>query len=412
MKTRTLFVLVALVCTSCRSLLPDSRAEQLARVAKDWCLTIRASQVMPAYPLTEDLQVGDIFLVSTPIEEEVHEFESKGFLPLDNLIARVPITGYGTFYNGAYQVTATSVVPRQWQFPNPARTTSPMTDWGVAPGAAFPSYTFSVKRGQGATLALPINAVPVGLSLLHTGSATGTVNISSASTYGLSVVDINPQIDEWAVANRDFLRLYGPQTVAGKSMTNYVRIVNRVYVAGGVNVSIVNDESTGGRVDAGASKSLALFDAGSTTEAVNAANNYQQILNTLSQSVASTTPGASVTISSASSRAIAMNEVFPRPLVIGYLAYDRAISPQGTLGPPIPTHARVQGKRMAVSSAEYGGDPSSQKIRQWMKADARNRQKLGDWLAARGEDPNAIPMILNTENYAPLRAEIVAALVQ
>lgn len=367
---------------------------------------------MPVYPLTEDLQVGDVFLVSTQLQDEVKEFESKGFLPLDNLIARVPITGYSAVYNGAYQVTADSVIPRQWQFPDPARTAAPMTDWGVAPGAAFPSYTFSVKRGAGATLALPINAVPVGLSLLHTGSATGTVEISTSSTYGLPIIDINPQIDEWANANRDFLKIYGPQMVDGKPMTNYVRVVYRVYVAGGVNVSIVNDESTGARGDAGASKSLQLFDAGSTTEAVNAAENYQKILSALSQSVASTTPGASVTISSASSRAIAMNEVFPRPLVIGYLAFDRAIDASGRLGPPLPTHARVQNKPIAVGTAEYGTDPNAQKIRDWLNADPGNRQKLRDWLSAHGNDPNSIPMILNAENAAPLRAEIVSALVK
>lgn len=411
MKIRTTFVLAALLCASCRSLV-ESRAEQLARVAKDWCLTIRASQVLPVYPLTEDLQVGDIFLVSKSLQDEVKEYESKGFLPLDNLIARVPITGYGTFYNGAYDVTGTSVVPRQWQFPTPARSAAPMTDWGVAPGAAFPSYTFAVKKGAGATLALPINAVPVGLSLLATGSATGTVNIASASTYGLAIIDINPQIDEWAAENRDFLKQYGPQVIDGKPLSNYVRIVYRVYVAGGVNVSIVNDESAGGRLDAGASKSLALFDAGSGTEAVNAASNYQKILTSISQTVASTTPGANVSISSASSRAIAMNEVFPRPLVIGFLAFDRAIDPQGNLGPPIPTHARVKGTPIAVGAAQYGGDANSQRIRSWLNADPRNRQTLRDWLAARGEDPNAIPLILNGENYGSLRAEITKAVVK
>ncbi len=38
--------------------------DQLARVAKDWSLGIRASQIIPVYPLTEDLQPGDVFLVA------------------------------------------------------------------------------------------------------------------------------------------------------------------------------------------------------------------------------------------------------------------------------------------------------------------------------------------------------------
>jgi hypothetical protein len=411
MNIRTLVVLCALVCASCRSM-PNSRAEQLARVAKDWCLTIRASQVMPVYPLTEDLQVGDVFLVSTTIQEEIREFEAKGFLPLDNQIARIDVSGFAQFYNGAYAVQTSSVLPRQWQFPNPARTASPLTDWAVAPGAAFPSYTFTIKKGAGATLALPIQAVPVGLSLLHTASAVGTVNITNASTYGLSIIDINPQVDAWAAQNRDFLRQYGPQIVDGGPLSNYVRIVYRVYVAGGVNVSMVNDDATGGRVDAGASKAVALFDAGSTTNAVNAASDYEKMLASLSQSVASSTPGANLTLSSVSSRAIAMNETFPRPLVIGFLAYDRAIDSQGNLGPPIPTHARVRGKPVAVGAVAYGADGNTEKIRTWLAADPINRQKLRDWLQANGEDPNAIPLVLNGESYESMRADIVRVLVK
>jgi len=57
-------IYLALVCipVSCASW---ERQHQLERVAKDWCLTIRASQVIPVYPLTEDLQPGDVFLVQT-----------------------------------------------------------------------------------------------------------------------------------------------------------------------------------------------------------------------------------------------------------------------------------------------------------------------------------------------------------
>ena len=60
--------------------------DQLARVAKDWALGIRASQVIPVYPLTEDLQPGDLFLVQTPVEEQARVYMEKGFLPLENLV--------------------------------------------------------------------------------------------------------------------------------------------------------------------------------------------------------------------------------------------------------------------------------------------------------------------------------------
>ncbi|HYC59484.1 MAG TPA: hypothetical protein VEK79_07955 [Thermoanaerobaculia bacterium] len=413
MRNRIAAVLVAVLCLSCRSL-DHRREDQLARVAKDWCLTIRASQVLPVYPLTEDLQVGDVFLVSSPLEEEVKLLERDGFLPLENVIARIQPTGWQQFYNGSYSVEETSVLPRQWQFPAPPPASAPLTAWSSAPGAAFPSYTFQVKQGVGATLAIPIQSVPVGLSLLATGDAYGTVNISSASTYGLPVIVMSPQVEEWAIENREFLQQFAPKRVTDndgrvKDKQHYVRTVHRVYVAGGVNVSLISNTSRGGRVDAGASKPIALFDAGSTTEAVNAAANYASMLSSLSQSVASATPGASVTLASASSRGVAMNETFPRPLVIGYLAFDRAIDEGGVLGPPLPTHARVTGRSVPDVTTVYAPDPNTAKIRAWIDADAGNRQKLRDWLQANA-DSAGVAEFLNGDSYRQLRAKAVISL--
>lgn len=404
----TALALLALTLGGCRSL-DRSRQDQLARVARDWCMTIRVSQVLPIYPLTEDLQVGDVFLVSTPIEDEVRELEKKGFLPLDNVIARLQPTGWQAFYNGAYGVGDTSVLPRQWQFPQPAPAAPPLTAWNSAPGAAFPSYTFQVKSGQGATLAIPIQAVPVGLSLLQTGDAYGTVNISSASTYGLPISVLAPQINAWAADNQKFLEQYGPRTITDKKgrqkvERHYVRMVYRVYVAGGVNVSLMDNRSRGGRLDAGASKAVSLFDAGNTAEAANAAQSYASVLSSLSQNVASATPGANVTISSASSRGVAMNETFPRPLVVGYLGFDLAIGPDGRLGPPMPTHARVTGRPVAEGTAVFGSDSASDTLRAWMDADPANRATLNDWLT-RNAPGTSIPTLLNGKQYNLLRAK-------
>ncbi|MDR4498741.1 MAG: hypothetical protein MRK02_12605 [Candidatus Scalindua sp.] len=84
---------------------------QLERVAKDWCLTIRASQVIPVYPLTEDIQPGDVFLVQTPIEAQVKVYESKGFLPFDNHLVRLQPKGYFDFYAGGYNIGTSTIPP-------------------------------------------------------------------------------------------------------------------------------------------------------------------------------------------------------------------------------------------------------------------------------------------------------------
>ena len=124
------------VCGGCCT----SKKCQLERVARDWCLTIGASQVIPVYPLTEDVQPGDIFLVQVPIENQRDEYDKKGFLALDNLIARINPDGYSNFYSNSFLFTnGLATLPHDWIRP-------PFTNWEPAPHAAFPSYSFSVRH--------------------------------------------------------------------------------------------------------------------------------------------------------------------------------------------------------------------------------------------------------------------------
>ena len=87
MRFRPCVPILALACLSL-SCTSWERQHQLERVAKDWCLTIRASQVIPVYPLTEDLQPGDVFLVQTPVKKQVEVYEKRGFLPLEQMLVR------------------------------------------------------------------------------------------------------------------------------------------------------------------------------------------------------------------------------------------------------------------------------------------------------------------------------------
>jgi hypothetical protein len=225
---------------------------------------------------------------------------------------------------------------------------------------------------------------------------------------------VSPQVDEWAASNREFLDQYGPRVGRDDKGNetverNYVRTVYRVFVAGGVNVSLISNASTGARVDAGASKSIALFDAGPSTDAASAAQNYAQVLSSLSQSIASATPGANLTLASASSRSVAMNETFPRPLVIGYLAFDRAIEEGGILGPPLPTQARVTGRRVNEAVAAFATDANTAKIREWLNRDPANRIKLREWVAANA-DGVGIALFLNSNEHRQNRARAIQAL--
>ena len=231
------------------------RRTQLESIAKDWCETIRASQVIPVYPLTEDLQPGDIFLVQLPVDRQQEQYRKKGFLPLDNHLARLDPgeENYENFYDHSFYAKGQKpYLPREWVRPGGSSTNA----WQSAPGAAFPTYAFSVNKSQGINLAIPISGVPVGLSLLGTQSANGTVSIKDARTLGIDTISMHAEMEKWAEENRAFLAAFGDDSPKPR---NYVRVITRVYATGKVSVQLNDARSVGGGVDAGMARPVQLF---------------------------------------------------------------------------------------------------------------------------------------------------------
>jgi hypothetical protein len=293
----------------------QARNRQLESVARDWCMVIRASQVIPVYPLTADLLPGDLFLVQRTVDEQHEAYDAEGFLPLDNHLARMPLPG----------------VP---------------PDLATAPHAAFPTYAFSVRRGAGLSMALPVQGVPVALSLMGTGAADGSVALRDARTFGLDAITLHGAVEEWARAHQEFLSHYAPHE--GKQ--NYLRVIGRVYVAGRVSVSLSAAQERGAALSGGVAPPLALLTPGPAPDPASASlERYEANLGALNAAIASALggaaggasalPGASVRLVSASARAVALEETFAQPLCFGYLGFDLAIGAHGVLGPPIPTHA-------------------------------------------------------------------------
>ena len=177
------------------------KREQLEAVARDWCYTIRASQVIPVYPLTEDVQPGDVFLVQLPIERQQELYKKKGFLPLDYHIGRLD-PAYVDFYGHSFfDRSQPPLLPRDW-----IRPSGTVKSWDPAPNASFPSYSFSVKRGAGMNVAFPVQGIPIGLSLIGSDAADGSVSISEAHTLGVDIISLYDQLKVWAKDHRDFPR--------------------------------------------------------------------------------------------------------------------------------------------------------------------------------------------------------------
>jgi hypothetical protein len=126
--------------------------------------------------------------------------------------------------------------------------------------------------------------------------------------------------------------------------------------------------------------------------------------------------GGSIRIAAASSRSITMSETFDRPIVVGYIAYDRAIEEGGLLGTSTSTLLRVERRPTAppraVSAANiqsrvsFGPDQNTPLIRGWLEI-GNNRATLQEWLDAESIT-DRIPLILSGDRFAPLRQRIVS----
>ena len=396
MKTHyRVLVAVLLVCLSCSAgCATYQKRRALEAVARDWCYTIRASQVLPVYPLTEDIQPGDLFLVQLPIDRQQEAYRERGFLPLDNLIARLRPSGYKQFYENSFGL---DTLPKTLVEHDGA-------GWVKAPTAAFPSYAFSVQSGQGAKVAIPVNGVPVGLSLMNSDAAEGSITLSDVRTYGVDTVSLFQDVTSWQKKNQVFLRNFTPHEKEkgcwyrrGRQHQNYLRVVARVYVTRKVNVALRDSGATSGKVDVGASKTVELLTAKTDDNpGIASAENYAKNLSALNSAIDATlkgadavAPGGTLKVVSASSRSISMVETFPKPLVLGYLGFDMAILEDGALGPPIPTHAVVAENERPSDRPNTGAydkdDPSVRCIESRLATDTKSRvEELEQWWARAG----------------------------
>ncbi|HRI14915.1 MAG TPA: hypothetical protein PLX89_18110 [Verrucomicrobiota bacterium] len=329
---------------------------QLENVAKDWCETIRASQVIPVYPLTQDLVVGDVFLVQTPIQAQAHEYERRGFLALDDFRVRLPYTNYSSIYFNGYWQDEFGDTPH----PVPQVTG---TNWNraaglallnvEAPRAAFPTYSFAAQSGGGLSAAFPVQGIPVALGYLGSASASGTVTIADAYTVGGDPTVLLHQLRHWA--NQPVIAAVLDETVKTAAPTPiYLRVVSRVYLTRAIDVALQSARSFGGSAQAGTGGAVPLV----TNGVVN--TNYLSLLNALNGMMDQATPsipgggtanisspikaGGAVKFVSAGESSVGLQQAFDRPLVIGYLGFDVPVYEGGDLGAPIPTFLRLTRK--------------------------------------------------------------------
>lgn len=378
----------------------DERYDTLGKVAKDWSAVIRASQVVPVYPLTEDLRPGDLFLVQTTVDRQHEAWRRRGYLPLDHHLDRLAPTDYARFY---------AQPPGREQDPVETGWWRGQQGWERAPLTGFPSYRFRLSKGAGLDLAIPISAASVGLSLVGADAAAGSVSLRQAYTYGVGIDSLAAQVLDWntAVPDRHRLAAYasraGCESGAGAPPCNYLRVVNRVFLVQEVDVAISaerrNDASVTAKLSAagllggvaaavGDAPGAGVRGAAGAVDRVLPGNradgDFESALKVLNRALAGDRsaaavldrvakpvgrtagavlgtvgkavpdpllplPQAGVTVRSYSDRTIALSETFARPLVIGYHAFDLKILAGGVLGAPVPTYAVLEDGRAPTS---------------------------------------------------------------
>lgn len=359
---------VAAACVSLGGCGAAERERELARVAKDWAQTIRASQVIPVYPLTEDLLPGDVFLVTTSVHKQAAEYRKRGFLSLDMHKARLQEIDFSGFYRQSRGIGERKDTPYHWIYPDPSGdpagsrlpTTPPVikekagpkhtmpTAFWQAPHAFFPSYSFEVSSRLGINTAIPIQSVPISLAFMDTREATGSVQLSDAYVYGVSETELREELEAWATEHRASLI----EMRAANRGPVFLRVVNRVYLVGAVNVLLTNASSGGVDTDVGA-RVPRPSPSGEPGEMMVA---DVSALQTLSDIASAGTPGAAVSYAYATSRQVIAHETFARPLVVGFLAFDYPVLEDGSLGAAVASSKTLVGEplRQGQGSATSG----------------------------------------------------------
>ena len=380
----TTAIVAGLILSACSS----SAVDQLEKVAKDWSLTIRASQIIPVYPLRADFQPGDVFLVSTSIKDQVSLYEQKGFLPTEQLVVRLSDLPYEDFYKKSYFEGEYDKAPHEY----PIRTTSPPQGGGngelkvPAPRAAFPTYNFTVDRSKGLKLALPISGVPLGLGYIDAKTAVGTVAINDAYTYGIDGETAYRKLKEWHENDPKIAKTLR-EMARNLDSEIYLRFVTRVYMAGGVSVSLASTKSQSGGVDGGQApkvmlQSLLPSEAGKIT-IEEAKKVYDSSLTALSEPFNKGKAGGGLRFTHLGHRSISLEETFESPLVIGFVGFDVKVSKDGRISVPIPSFSVLSDKVTAKDfdqSITYANDDGlSDRYYEWLKKPG-NQEKAEEFL--------------------------------
>lgn len=397
--------------------------KRLEGVAKGWCEMIRASQVIPVYPLTQDLMVGDVFLTQTTINDQASEYNRRGFLALDDYQIRLPYTNFSQIYFDGYWkdgfggTNTPHPVPVFTNIGAISNVQPLLLTTAPLPRAAFPTYSVQAQSGYGFNAAFPIQGIPVALSYLNSQQVNASITIADARTYAGDPGQLYALLLAWS--QNPATRAQLAQAASNVAPTKvFLRVVSRVYYARAVDVFLERAGSQGASGKAGTIGAVSLAASNGTNNIAD----YTNVLNTLTAAATTaasvisnaTQIGGAVKFVSASSSTVGLSQSFDSLLAIGYLGFDVQVDTNGNIGYPIPTFQHIMGKipkaAAKVHGVEFGADANSAKIRAWLNLPATpsHEELLRQFLGPSWLEQNPLPYVLNAKDYSAIRSLIVA----
>jgi len=326
--------------------------KSVERVAKDWCNTIRASQIVPVYPLTADLTVGDVFLAQTTLSAQADQYRSRGFLPLDDHRYRLPITNFSSVYFNGYWTNSYGDTPHQLPVlpPSSATNSNATNTFAEAPRVMFPTFTFQAQSSSGLSAAFPVEGVPVGLNYLRSDKVAGSLSISDARTYAADEAELRKALDKWATMT-EVKEMLSKTAKGALPNAVYLRVISRVYLARAMQVSLSKEIQEKGGAKAGNTPDFALLGVSTNPEAQLNATSTNGISGlSLAPLLAAATnllnladAGGGVKYARVGQSSVTLNQVFDQLLAVGYLGFDLPVFEDGTLGVAVPTFQRLKG---------------------------------------------------------------------
>lgn len=306
---------------------------------------MRELQIVPVFPPREDLRIGDVFYFPADTAESVAAEQAEdtkpnlraGFAQIPLLYARMDVGEDLARAYGQGPQFGESVAMK----PDAIFTAEPTRDNSFTKGennqpriVGFPEFMSATYSGGDLSALVPTEAVAVGAAVGFREAKRAKLSVPAAEHYALGAADIMSKLTSHVAFNNESLaRAFGGTPAALDGTVGYLRVVNEVFLARVMDLSLTSQASFGADADArlivptasGAAAAVTAAAADDTSEPAPEApltgDPYKdaQALNArLSNLRANQVPGGKLSFVTASSSSISMRRTFQRPVAIGY----------------------------------------------------------------------------------------------